>query len=137
MSNFLDSNIVLYSLGDDEAKRTIAQSLLETRPWISTQVISECSHVLRRKQAMKPSGVAAILETLLLAVRYIEVNLVDVRQAWSLAQRYGFSHYDSLIVATALKARCTTLYTEDLQHDQLIDGQLRLCNPFQAPIRNR
>lgn len=46
---FLDSNIILYALGADEAKRKIARELLLVYPYISTQVINECSHVLRRK----------------------------------------------------------------------------------------
>ncbi len=53
-----------------------------------------------------------------------------MRGGLGLAQRYGFSHYDSLIVATALQADCTVLYSEDLQHGQLIGGKLEIINPF-------
>jgi predicted nucleic acid-binding protein len=42
---------------------------------------------------------------------------------------YGFSIYDALIVAVALQARCTTLYSEDLQHGQRI-AALTVRNPF-------
>ena len=44
--------------------------------------------------------------------------------------RYGFSHYDSLIIAAALEAGCATLYSEDLQHGQIIDQSLTIINPF-------
>lgn len=47
-----------------------------------------------------------------------------------IAERYGFSLYDSMIVAAALCAGCTTLFTEDLQHRQVIDGALTVRNPF-------
>lgn len=47
-----------------------------------------------------------------------------------IARRYGFSLYDSVIVASALLAACKTLYSEDLQHLQVIDGQLTVIDPF-------
>jgi len=46
-----------------------------------------------------------------------------------LCQRYGFSIYDGTVVASALETGCRVLYTEDLQHGQVIDG-LRIENPF-------
>lgn len=49
MSGFLDSNIVLYAFGDDDIKTPIANNLLAQYPTISTQVVNECSHVMRRK----------------------------------------------------------------------------------------
>jgi predicted nucleic acid-binding protein len=44
----------------------------------------------------------------------------------------GFSHYDSLIVATALSINCSVLYSEDLQHGQVVDGRLTIVNPFKS-----
>ena len=51
------------------------------------------------------------------------------RQALAVKGRWRFGFYDSLVVAAALEAGCTTLYTEDLQHNQKIDG-LRIIDPF-------
>ena len=45
-------------------------------------------------------------------------------------ERYRFSWFDSLIVATALEAGCETLFTEDLQHGQVIENRLTIFNPF-------
>lgn len=53
-----------------------------------------------------------------------------IAQATRLAQRYGFSWFDALIVAAALECGCETLYSEDLQHGQLIEQSLRVVNPF-------
>ena len=36
----------------------------------------------------------------------------------------------ALIVSSALEAGCETLYTEDLQSGQVIDGRLTFQNPF-------
>lgn len=46
-----------------------------------------------------------------------------------IAERYRFSFYDSVIVASALLAGCKTLYSEDLQHGQCVE-QLKVINPF-------
>ncbi len=53
-----------------------------------------------------------------------------VKEAIALGERYQLSHWDSLIVAAALRANCDTLYSEDMQHGQLIDGRLTVINPF-------
>ncbi len=49
------------------------------------------------------------------------------RSIWPSA--FDFNIYDSLILASASRARCNVLYTEDLQHGQIVDG-LAIRNPF-------
>ena len=39
---------------------------------------------------------------------------------------------DSLIVATALENGCTILYSEDMQHEQIIEKQIKIINPFES-----
>lgn len=113
MTFFLDSNIVLYALSADEHKHKIAHRLLSGSPTISTQVINECSHVLRRKQ---------------------HLSLTDVRIQMDarIGDKYGYSHFDSLIIASALGACCKILYSEDMQNGQLIEHSLTIINPFIA-----
>jgi predicted nucleic acid-binding protein len=127
---FLDSNIVLYALGEETEKRKIARDLLISYPYISTQVINECSHVLRRKQHCSPKQTAEHLSAIITLVNVVDVSLAETRTAWALAERYGYSHFDSLILATALMIGCDTLYTEDMQDGQIINQQLTLNNPF-------
>lgn len=134
MSVFVDSNIVLYALGDEEEKRAIAAALLAGWPTISTQVINECTHVLRRKLKMPPDRVAEEMQSVLDVTHLRDVGLYEIRGAWRIASRYGFGHYDSLIIAAALSAGCTMLYTEDLQHGQVIDERLTVLNPFMVPV---
>jgi predicted nucleic acid-binding protein len=52
--------------------------------------------------------------------------------ALRLAQRYGFHIYDALILAAAIDAECAVVYSEDLQHGQVIDGSVTVRNPFRA-----
>lgn len=130
MNSFLDSNIVLYAYGDHASKSRIANRLLAEYPCISTQVINECSHVMRRKLHWQPDKIAEEMEVLLVLVRLLAFDIRHIRLAWQIAARYGFSHFDSLIIATALEARCEQLFSEDLQHGQIIEDRLRIVNSF-------
>jgi hypothetical protein len=47
--------------------------------------------------------------------------------------RYGLSFYDAMILASALRAGCKILYSEDLQDRQVIDRKLRIRSPFASP----
>ena len=53
-----------------------------------------------------------------------------VFSALQIGERLGYAHYDSQIIAAALAAGCDVLYSEDLQHGQVIDGSLTMINPF-------
>ena len=66
-------------------------------------------------------------------INQIEPTPELYRSGLQVQARYGFSFYDSLIVAAALEAGCATLYSEDMQHGQQIQG-LTIRNPF-AEIR--
>jgi predicted nucleic acid-binding protein len=50
----------------------------------------------------------------------------------TIAERYNLSIYDAMIAASALTADCDTLWSEDMQHGMVIDGRLRIINPFLA-----
>ena len=61
----------------------------------------------------------------------VQTNTVStVNQACQIADRYSYSFYDSLILAAALEAECPVLFSEDLQHGQLIEQALTIKNPF-------
>lgn len=130
MDDFLDTNIVLYAYGNDEFKQKIACRLLADYPTISTQVINECIHVMRRKLRWNIQTVAEELELLLVLIHLKTVDMDHIRLGWKLAARYGFSHYDSLMVACALETGCKHFYSEDMQHGQLIENSLQIINPF-------
>ena len=71
---------------------------------------------------------AEIKDTLTTNPVTIETHQCGLR----LAERYGFSIYDSFIVAAALQANCETLWSEDMQDGLLVDGRLKIVNPFTA-----
>ena len=133
-SFFLDTNILVYAYSDsDPAKSQTARTL--NRPqegWVSTQVLTELANVMARKFKVSWPDIQLIVENI--ADNFpVHINSpVTIAQATRLAQRYGFSWFDSLIVAAALECGCETLYSEDLQHGQIIEQSLRVVNPFRV-----
>lgn len=129
---FIDTNIVIYALGPKSAKASLTAPLFAQHPTISTQVLSETANVVLKKLAMPLSETGKLLAMLETMCRVEIVTPSTMHRALDIAGRYGFSWFDSLIVATALEAGCDTLYTEDLHHGQVIEGKLTLTNPFPA-----
>jgi predicted nucleic acid-binding protein len=133
---FVDSNIVLYALGDDILKKQTAWSILFNFPLISVQVLNECSNVLIKKQKIEKNLVRSTLQDILKFVSVEAIGLPVIEVAWTLLERYQFSYFDSLILASSLTANCQILYSEDLQHGQIIDGRLTIINPFLPEYKN-
>jgi predicted nucleic acid-binding protein len=79
---------------------------------------------------MPLSDIREILDTVR-AVCSVEAVTVAVHdRGLAVNERYGFSLYDSMIVSSALLVGSDVLYSEDLQDGQVIDGQVRVVNPF-------
>ncbi|GAB5604614.1 PIN domain-containing protein [Sideroxyarcus sp. TK5] len=127
---FIDTNVVIYSLGASSDKAAQAAPLFARHPIISTQVLSETANVALKKLAMPLSETSKLLAMLESTCKIEIVTPATMQRALDIAGRYRFSWFDSLIVATALDAGCDTLYTEDLQHGQMIEGTLTVTNPF-------
>lgn len=136
-ADFLDSNVLVYAFDTRDPRRnTIASTLLaqaqrERSAVISHQVVQETLNVLTRKLVPRLSAADAndTLTEVLAPLWRVQPSAALYARALQLQERYGFSFDDSLIVAAALEAGCQRLLTEDLQHDQQIDG-LTIQNPF-------
>lgn len=127
---FVDSNVVLYALGDDLPKKFIAATLLAAHPTLSTQVLAETTHVARRKLGFSVEQVQSALASFRSEVEICVITEAVFDDSLSIALQYGYSTYDSLILAAALASMCETLYSEDMQHGQIIRGKLTIINPF-------
>ena len=129
---FLDSNILIYAVGDDESRRAVADALIVRDSVLSAQVLAETAAVLRRKFGVPATSIEQILLAITARVHCEPLMTDVVLAAVRLSARLGYSHYDSQIVAAALGAGCDVLYSEDMQHGQVIDGRLTIVNPFAA-----
>ena len=129
---FFDTNVLLYLLSADAAKADRAEALLADRATSSAQVLNEFAAVTTRKLGMPLKEVRDILGTIRRVCRVEPLTVETHDRALDLIHRYGYSIYDSLLVASALIAGCTRLYSEDFQHGQLIERRLRIVDPFRS-----
>lgn len=128
--SFLDTNVLLYLFSEDAAKADRVEELLTRPNVISVQVLNEFAAVATRKLALSFAEIREVLETIR-AVCVVEPLTLEIHdRGLDVAERFGLSIYDAMIVASALHAGCRTLYTEDLQHHQVIAKQLKVVNPF-------
>lgn len=134
---FLDTNIFVYSFDENakdkqqKARELIKTSLKTGNGHISFQVIQEFFNVATTKFEV-PMSLLSSKEYLDKIFMQLEVVYPDgdfVKTGLDLPATTGYSFYDSLIISAALKARCDTLYTEDLQNGQKIQN-LTIVNPF-------
>jgi predicted nucleic acid-binding protein len=130
---FFDTNIVLYLLSADSVKADRAEEIMGAGGRISVQVLNEVAAVARRKLGMSWREVLEVTTLVRSLCQVAPVTVETHERGLQLAQRLKFAVYDSMIVASALLAGCSTLYSEDLQHGQVIDGRLTIRNPFATP----
>lgn len=127
---FFDTSVLLYLLSSDTDKADRIETLLSAWGIVSVQVLNEFAVVALRKLKMPLSEVREILDTIraVCAVEPLTIETHD--RGLAVCERYRFSLYDSMLVAAALISGATILYSEDLQHGQIIENQLRVTNPF-------
>jgi len=133
---FIDTNVLIYiHLFDEESqdKRKALQNLLHRRIdaelIINVQVINEFYNVLLRKN-IKDNIIQEKIHLQLELFSVSELNLKTVFSAWELREKYKYAYWDSLILAAALENSCSILYSEDMQHGQVIEDNLRIINPL-------
>jgi predicted nucleic acid-binding protein len=128
---FLDTNIFVYAIVQDDRRTHEAEELIAEGGTVSLQVLNEFAAVARRKGNMSWGEVQLGLETIkILCPDPLPITLETHQGALAIAEKYGYGIYDALIVASALEAKCTTLYSEDMQDGQVIDRRLTIRNPF-------
>jgi predicted nucleic acid-binding protein len=132
-ASFIDTNILVYFAIRHSSRYEQAAEILEAGGDISVQVLNEFANVARAKMHMEWSEISETLEFFGSLLDVHPVTLEAHRRALGLAEQHNFHIYDATIIASALEAGCTTLYSEDMQHGRLIAGRLRILNPFLQP----
>ncbi len=134
---FIDTNIFIYSFDHSNtskqitAKKIIRKALKDNMGCISSQVVQEFLNVATKKFASPfnlkdcQNYLNAVLEPL--CEVFPSTGLFN--QSLELADRWQLSFYDALIIGAALQGECRFIFTEDLQHGQVING-LTITNPF-------
>ena len=134
---FIDSNVFVYLFDEtDDCKREAAERIVDSAlqnydASISFQVVQETLNVLTRNlpTPMSVEGAKDFLRQVLVPLWRVSPSPALYDRALDLQSRYRYGFYDSLIIAAALDAGCTQLFSEDLQDGQRIEG-LTIRNPF-------
>jgi predicted nucleic acid-binding protein len=130
---FFDSSVLLYTLSKSDHRSKIAANLLDDGGFVSVQVLNEVANVVRKKLGFDWKRIAELLQEMRFYLQPpLNLTVHTHEQALQIANRYQFSMYDSMIIASALEADCTTLYSEDMQDGEKIGG-LTIRNPFARP----
>ena len=135
---FFDTNVLVYALvvrasSKPDPRTETAEKILSFGGIVSVQVLNEFADVATRKFKMGWDAVEQYLEVIdALCGRAIPLTVETHTAAIDISKHYGYRIYDSLVLAAATQAGCTTVYTEDMQHGQTI-GKLTILNPFIAP----
>jgi predicted nucleic acid-binding protein len=129
---FLDTNVLVYAFTDDP-RSVKAQELLGRGCVIGVQVLNEFTNVARRKLGMTWEELHVALSSIMVLCPTVLPMDIEVHgDALAIAERYGFRIFDALMIASALRGGCGILWSEDMQDGIVIDGRLRIANPFRA-----
>jgi predicted nucleic acid-binding protein len=128
---FVDTNIWLYAfIESDKEKRAHATTVLTRADIIvSTQVVNEvCVNLVRKVQFSEPD-LRRLVASFYRRYRVVALDQGVQLRASLLREQYSLSFWDSLIVASAVLSGAGTLYTEDMQHELVIE-EMQILNPF-------
>ncbi len=131
---FIDTNILVYAfIENNEARHDIAvrliADLIGKEVFISIQVMSEIYSALS-KNGIEHDAIAKYLWELDDSMNIQPIEYGTIMKCLFLKKRYAYSYWDSLILASSLETGCTVVYSEDMQHGQLIENTLMIENPF-------
>lgn len=126
---FLDTNILIYALGEAGPKSDLALAAIEAGGVVSVQVLNEMAHVLRRKRGADWGAVADILDLTRRLLTVVPLSVEAQAAAIDVARATGYSVWDSAIIAAAEEAGCRTLLSEDMSDGHRLRG-LTIRNPF-------
>ena len=131
---FLDTNVLVYAVssaeGDSRKSRRALDLVERTEFGLSAQVLQEFYVTVTRKirKPLSPEQAVALLDE----YRVFPTVATDyplIVAAVELSLRHGISYWDGAVLAAAEALEAPVLYTEDLNHGQVIDG-VRVENPF-------
>ncbi|MGV3601923.1 MAG: PIN domain-containing protein [Dyadobacter fermentans] len=127
----LDTNILVYLYDvNDHAKRRVSERILASNPIISAQVVSEFINVSKRVLKLPKHEILYRCNRVFERCQIVSVDQDILDHSHYILKKYDFQVFDSIIISTILAAGGHTLYSEDFQHKQRIEGKLTIINPY-------
>ena len=127
---FFDTTTLLYLLSSDSKKADWVSSNLQQSNVISVQVLNEFTSASLRKIKISHAELDEFLDLFTSIFSVMKLDMETFNTGLMISRQYGYQHYDSMIIAAALEAGCERLYSEDMQHRQIINKKLQIVNPF-------
>ncbi|MDO8446699.1 MAG: PIN domain-containing protein [Deltaproteobacteria bacterium] len=130
---FVDTNIWLYAFINsvDNDKTVIAEQLIKShKVVVSSQVVNElCVNLIKKAKLSEPE-IKELISSFYKKYSVVDVSKEIMIKASTLREEYKFSFWDSIVVSAALFSDAGTLYTEDMHDGLIVEGHLRIVNPF-------
>ena len=132
--HFIDTNILIYAYSEDDAqKREIARNLLCTGQMIiSTQVLQEFANIAKKKLRVDWQAIQTTIKELSSKIPLWINSNETIEKACEIAEKYGYSFYEALIISAAIESQSQLLFSEDMHGGQMIENQLEIVNPFKV-----
>ena len=129
---FLDTNlfVYLYSDTDISKKKQIIQAINQYERFVSTQVLNEFCNVCIRKLKLPIVSVREAIAEIQNTCNMIIVDDATVITALGYHEKYGYSYFDCLMLASAIESGCSYLLSEDMADGQKIESKLTIINIF-------
>lgn len=128
---FYDSNILIYLVDNDyERKKKVSSILIDDYSYISTQVVNENISICIKKLKLSKEEAFNHGKFLLNKFNLIIIDKKIINKAFDVSMKYRYNYWDCLIIASALENNCDILFSEDMQHNQVIENKLKIVNPF-------
>ena len=133
---FIDTNILVYFYTKTEkAKLNILEKLLSNADLvISTQVLNELSNVLFKKFNCTTEEISKLTQEVSCWCSVYTIEIQTIIHTLSIINKYKISYFDELMITAALESNCKIMYSEDMQHNCLIEKTLHIINPFKVII---
>jgi predicted nucleic acid-binding protein len=127
----IDTNVLVYLFDDFFIeKRKISVKLVFANPIVPAQVVSEFLNVSKRLLQIPKLDTIIKCNKALRNCTIVPTTQTVLNHTEKLIARYDLQLFDAIIVATALEANCTILYSIDMHHGLIIEGTLSIINPF-------
>jgi predicted nucleic acid-binding protein len=130
----LDTNLWVYLYAQNAPKKQTKVKTLVAEHFesivLSTQILGELYHVLTRKKLAETAVAKEIILEMVTTFPVLEIDTGKVIMALEIHGKYGYSYWDSLIIAAASLSDCAVIFSEDMHHEQVIENKVQIINPL-------
>jgi predicted nucleic acid-binding protein len=129
---FLDTNILIYifTVPENEKHKQAIEQINVYDRIISTQILTEFCSVSIRKLKMDSNHVKEAINDICSNNTLVVISLDTIQQGLYIQNKYHYTYYDSLVIASALENDCEFLLSEDMANGQVIEKSLTIRNIF-------